>query len=468
MRWFHVRPRGKAVHFPMKLSTIARHQRLLRFDDDNIARNIRRSMTRNGVAIRRALDKGLECNAGSNSAGTHVNSTGSDKIELTNTSRRHLNANPLVLSETNFGTTSKSCRSVPAAQPMHFTEQEHSILNSDESLSDDVLAGIIWFAVERYVQDTAPTYYSCSRVTSVVIPGSFFLLRRREQNLISQSKKSSAPRLSLSSRSILELLIRRSLSNVDTTETCIFHRKLQCLTSFDASESTPLKIDGSDCMLVHSVDVLLSHYAVRSNRISPYASWPGAGDKGQVYSEPSPTESIEYYLKQVLQMKPIILDGAIKYQGGIKMRRGHKIASCILNWARQMHLNQNLDVQFEPPGNSDHEQKQNIARRPYVYLVAEIMRLLAFRWKETSKSDKVSDSPIRLSPRSAPTKKVRKGKGPPNSGSKRWRCGKCDGCRREDCGACLHCLDKAKFGGKDKLKQRCIHRKCENFSKVHQ
>jgi len=437
MRWFHVRPRGKAVNFPMKLSTIARHQRLLRFDDVNIDRNIRRSMTRNGVAIRRALDRGLECIASSNSVGTHMNSASSEKSELTNTSQRQLHENPLVLSETSFESTLKSCRSVPAAQPMHFTEQEHSILNSDESMSNDVLAGIIWLAVER------------------------------EQNLTSQSKTLAAPRLSLSSRSILELLIRRSLSNVDTSETCRFHRKLQCLTGSDSSsEFTPLKLDGSDCMLIHSVDVLLSHYAVRSNRISPYASWPGAGDKGQVSPEPSPTESIEYYLRQVLQMKPVLLDGAIKYQGGIKMRRGHKIASCILNWARQMHLNQNLDVQFESGLNFDHEQKQNISRRPYVYLVAEIMRLMAFRWKETAKSGKVSDSPIRQSPRSVPTKKARK-RNPPSSGSKRRRCGICDGCMREDCGACLHCLDKSKFGGKDRLRQKCIHRKCENFSKVH-
>ena len=259
-------------------------------------------------------------------------------------------------------------------------------------------------------------------------------------------------------------------------------------------------------MLVHSVDVLLSHYAVRSNRISPYASWPGAGDKGQVSPEPSSTESIKYYLRQVLQMEPVLLDGATKYQGGIKMRRGHKIASCILSWARQMHLNQNLDVQFEPSGlNFDHERKHNTSRRPDVYLVAEIMRLVAFRWKETSKSDKVTDSLIRQSPRSVPIKKARKPK-PPNSGpiswrkenskrsdspirlsprsvptkkaqkqkpyfsgpiSKRWRCGKCDGCMREDCGACLHCLDKAKFGGKDKLRQKCIHRRCDKFSKAH-
>lgn len=147
-----MRPREKAANFPMKLSTIARHQRLLRFDDESIARNIRRSMTRNGVAIRRALDEGLTCHAHSNSVGTHVTSASSDNVEPTDTSQKQLHANPSVLSETSFETRLKSCRNVPSAQPLYFTEQEHSILNSDESLPDDVLAGIIWFAVERSVR----------------------------------------------------------------------------------------------------------------------------------------------------------------------------------------------------------------------------------------------------------------------------------------------------------------------------
>ena len=39
-------------------------------------------------------------------------------------------------------------------------------------------------------------------------------------------------------------------------------------------------------------------------------------------------------------------------------------------------------------------------------------------------------------------------------------CGACDACVREDCGACRHCLDKPKFGGPGKLRQKCIHRRC--------
>lgn len=43
------------------------------------------------------------------------------------------------------------------------------------------------------------------------------------------------------------------------------------------------------------------------------------------------------------------------------------------------------------------------------------------------------------------------------------RCGKCAGCMREDCAKCVYCLDKAKFGGPGKKKQRCILRTCSNF-----
>jgi len=40
------------------------------------------------------------------------------------------------------------------------------------------------------------------------------------------------------------------------------------------------------------------------------------------------------------------------------------------------------------------------------------------------------------------------------------RCGKCDGCEREDCGSCKNCVDKPKFGGLGKRKQQCIYKIC--------
>lgn len=39
-------------------------------------------------------------------------------------------------------------------------------------------------------------------------------------------------------------------------------------------------------------------------------------------------------------------------------------------------------------------------------------------------------------------------------------CGQCDACCRDDCGACLNCLDKPKFGGNGIRKQSCLERKC--------
>ena len=45
---------------------------------------------------------------------------------------------------------------------------------------------------------------------------------------------------------------------------------------------------------------------------------------------------------------------------------------------------------------------------------------------------------------------------------KLWPCRKCSGCLRPDCGSCLYCLDKPKFGGRNIQKQKCIHKKCSN------
>jgi hypothetical protein len=41
------------------------------------------------------------------------------------------------------------------------------------------------------------------------------------------------------------------------------------------------------------------------------------------------------------------------------------------------------------------------------------------------------------------------------------RCGDCDGCMAHDCGQCLYCLDKPKFGGTRVLKQCCIQKRCK-------
>jgi len=45
-------------------------------------------------------------------------------------------------------------------------------------------------------------------------------------------------------------------------------------------------------------------------------------------------------------------------------------------------------------------------------------------------------------------------------------CGQCEACSREDCGECIYCLDKRKFGGPNSLKQKCARRRCPNMGAV--
>jgi hypothetical protein len=63
----------------------------------------------------------------------------------------------------------------------------------------------------------------------------------------------------------------------------------------------------------------------------------------------------------------------------------------------------------------------------------------------------------RKPPPSTPTiresKSVKRGRG----------CGKCSGCLMPDCGECVFCKDKPRFGGPGKKKQRCRMRICSNF-----
>ncbi|XP_035285794.1 histone-lysine N-methyltransferase 2A-like isoform X1 [Anguilla anguilla] len=47
------------------------------------------------------------------------------------------------------------------------------------------------------------------------------------------------------------------------------------------------------------------------------------------------------------------------------------------------------------------------------------------------------------------------------SGLRSRRCGRCKGClHEEDCGECIHCLDKPKFGGPNTKRQCCVYKKC--------
>lgn len=43
---------------------------------------------------------------------------------------------------------------------------------------------------------------------------------------------------------------------------------------------------------------------------------------------------------------------------------------------------------------------------------------------------------------------------------KNWCCLKCPNCLADDCGKCINCLDRPKFGGPFIRKQRCLYKKC--------
>jgi hypothetical protein len=56
-----------------------------------------------------------------------------------------------------------------------------------------------------------------------------------------------------------------------------------------------------------------------------------------------------------------------------------------------------------------------------------------------------------------------KGDPPPPPKNQKYRCGKCDDCLLGDCGECLSCLDKPKFGGRGCRKQGCKMRRCAHL-----
>ncbi|XP_053183478.1 histone-lysine N-methyltransferase 2B isoform X1 [Scomber japonicus] len=78
-----------------------------------------------------------------------------------------------------------------------------------------------------------------------------------------------------------------------------------------------------------------------------------------------------------------------------------------------------------------------------------------------------SDSPGLSDPKVTKVKKPtnfvkRKGLGP--FGYRSRRCGVCKGCNHEeDCGKCMNCLDKPKFGGPNTKRQCCVYKRCDQI-----
>ena len=60
--------------------------------------------------------------------------------------------------------------------------------------------------------------------------------------------------------------------------------------------------------------------------------------------------------------------------------------------------------------------------------------------------------------------KAKSGKKVNNARVKKVSCRACEPCLRPDCSQCTFCLDKPKFGGPGKKKQKCIEKICQNMS----
>ena len=438
MRWFHVISRraaeGKKVNFPMHLKTTHRHFRAV--NDD-----LRPAMTSQGANIRKDLEsKYLLCpvtvqsypqiasedkdnifdfKAQSTVFGDetaqqelpdmpHGNSQSCctqssrmiDNIEGNRVAIMESNRPALLLSESLFAQSQRGHESIKwkfkSAIPLFFTDEERRILQMDtDTIPNDVFAGIIWYAVEREQTKPAKIASNGSLLPAVPLPPS--------------------------SRAILELLLRLSFTGSDDIQSKLYEI-IHCLEGTESEIDTlsgDCRFDDIDAVISHKVDAVFSHYASKQKKINPFTSWSGAADKGknievkiEEADQKSSTSSHDdaqfswahYYLTEVLHMNYEEVDGRKVYKGGDKMKRGQKIAACLLKWARRMQLRPDFESVIshnawsEGDLNFDKEttiQKNATIKNGHIFVVAEVMRLLAARWKETGEISSRQRSPKR-------------------------------------------------------------------------
>ena len=422
MRWFHVRNQMTAtyknVHYPMNLKTTDRQFRKI-CDSECNPKQARQEMTTNGVDIRQAQEtRYLSCVLTQSSSKrsfdepinvADVNDTAmnveviSNKseiirenkfeesssqeeeiVEMTEGDVKTKKVSTVLLSQTILKQDTKvepiKWR-FPKAQPLYFTEIEKSMMETpvmNVNDSCDVIGGIIWHAVERE--------------------------QRGSKSSAIKSSLSLLPSEPLSSGAIFELILRQSL-----TSFCGLDKKLydiiHCAEEIASSDlSSDAVFQDSDAVIVHNVDTIISHYSTNPKKLSPFATWSGAGDKGNVIKSNGPTlvddsnnkELLDFYLTKILELRRVELNGAVTYDGGAKkMRRGHKMAACLLKWASAMQLSPNYEPKaYEHNGDTlaifNHETKvrkqQQVSRSEnmHYYFVAEVIRLIAAKWRECS------------------------------------------------------------------------------------
>lgn len=270
----------------------------------------------------------------------------------------------------------------PKTRRLFFSEIEKSILEMTDQCdvyACDVIGGIIWHAVEREQQISKSSCKNSSSLVPVV----------------------DTP----SSGAIFELLLRQSFASFLEHEKKLYDIILGIVQDCADEHVSGVALDSSDAAIAHNIDAIVSHYSTNRNKVSPFSSWGGALDKGNItkgncFGSLSDRNQLwrEYYLANVLEMQRVEVDGAVKYEGGAKkMKRGHKMAACLLKWAAAMQLS--LNYESLDRGNEaeallcfDHETKLNqheqqpasISRNAHCYFVAEVMRLVAAKWRENS------------------------------------------------------------------------------------
>jgi len=278
------------------------------------------------------------------------------------------------------------------AHPLPYTKEELEILRlgHQDGVTNDVRGGVIWNAVER---DQHLQQQKTARQSDVNT--------RYEDYIIKSS----------SSQSILELLLAPQI-NINVSE----------------EESFATEITDDDAIFVHTIDAVLNHYATDSHRIDPFKTWSGAGDKGMIRTE----NNIHQKLYEEGQTKSVLswwqhyyMSKVISSSNG-KMKRGHKLTSCLLRWSAHLQLNErdvNKRKIYEKETNIFRDENCNKLPKD-VEFVSEIMRLLAARWRESSESKRrkrgrelcisIEDSKKKLSLNGS-KKSVNKGKGHPRN-----------------------------------------------------
>lgn len=237
------------------------------------------------------------------------------------------------------------------AHSLPYTREELKILSlgPSDGVTDEIRAGILWHAIER-------------------------------EQLSTKKMKCGPP----TATSILKLLLSPIVNNSNA--------------AMGANLNFTELVD-DDAIIVHAIDVVLSHYAMDVRKINPFESWTGAWNlsigvgKSPLKSTPQQGSTNvsswwrSYYRSEVLGSQ----------RNNVKMNKGHKITACLLYWAKHMHLNErnrychqnqcqiNHGLNDEAPASFGPSNVIHPVEVPsYVEFVSEIMRLLVARWYEAS------------------------------------------------------------------------------------